>query len=133
MGLLSFCSIAVLLGVAHSQPATDVATSIFNILNTGHKSFITPADYIAYYSQFDKEGKGSISKQDFLKLSTDPAEAERQFTLYDVDKDGALTLKDVKLIVDRFDTDSDGKITLAEFKASYAKFIAGHDNTPVGK
>ncbi|XP_048241444.1 uncharacterized protein LOC125374582 [Haliotis rufescens] len=133
MGLLSFCAIAVLFGVAHSQTATDVATTVFNQLNTGHKSFVTLADFNAYYSQFDINGKGSISKQDFLKLVTDHAEAERQFNLYDVDKDGALTLKDVKLIVDKFDTDSDGKITLAEFKANYATLLVGHDNTPIGK
>ncbi|XP_046583656.1 uncharacterized protein LOC124290852 [Haliotis rubra] len=131
MGPLSFCAVAVMLGVAFSQ--TDIATTVFHQLDAGKNNFLTLANFNAYYNQFDLDGDGSITKQDYYKLDTNHAHADKQFALYDVDKDGALTLKDVKIIVGKFDTDGDGKITLAEFKANYAKLLVGTGGAPVGK
>ncbi|XP_067660932.1 uncharacterized protein [Haliotis asinina] len=131
MGLLSFCVVAVMLGVVSSQ--ADIATTVFHQLDAAKNNYLTLANFNAYFNQFDLDGNGSITKQDYYQLDTNHAHADKQFALYDVDKDGVLTLKDVKIIVGKFDVDGDGKITMAEFTANYAKLLVGTGGAPVGK
>ncbi|XP_046551570.1 uncharacterized protein LOC124290849 [Haliotis rubra] len=133
MTSLFLCALALVLGVASSQSVAAIAKGAFDSLDANKDGTLVLAELKVYFNTGDVDGDGKIPKSDFLALLPgNKGQAESEFAKYDANKDGVLTLDDVKLIFNEFDTNGDGKVSLTDFQSKYAKVLMVPPSIPIG-
>ncbi|XP_046564040.1 uncharacterized protein LOC124272861 [Haliotis rubra] len=106
----------------------------FELLDANNDSSITLDELEVYYAKYDNLGNGRITLDEFVNSTgMDKMMARNEFNVIDEDKDGVLTIVDIRDLYKTFDVYRNNSVTEQQFINRYGEIMKiAHQGMNIG-